>query len=265
MLRSERLARDVLAARERIIKQQDKVRAKRRALPIRVFTPGTLVFAYIQDTDVNCRKLQSPWAGPFYVMKRQPGDHPPLIRVMVNRQDTVDGIAIHQDRLKVFIPDPHRYFIDPVPGVFDTWHELEDGALPDISKFALTEADLDTITEICGNTQPLVPTQIGKAERSDHCTMCREKVLLVAIKEKKASRIDCSFCNGFIHSVCLFKGKARSAANIPKVYRCPLCVRELPKALRAAKVIVMDRVKAIESAVTAVRLHTFDEDVFSPL
>jgi len=248
--RCERLAREVQCAQKLLSKQQDKVKDRRSRLPSRSFPVNSLVFVYMPDLGVKSRKLQSPWQGPFRILPRQPDDHPPLYRVLTHRQDAAHGVAIHQDRLKAFVPDVDRQWVDPTPDGLDSWHELEDGSKPDISSFGLSDDDIEAIALVCNNSQPLRPSVFDV--RSDHCTICRQKLLKKAVKQGLSVNVNCAFCNGFTHSECAFNGDKRSAVNRPAIYRCAHCVMELPKALQAAREIHAARARALLSASGAV-------------
>jgi hypothetical protein len=121
-----------------------------------------------------------------------------------------------------------RYWFDPLPGAADSFAPVEDGSWP--GALDLKPEQLEELTKMLGGSNPLVPREWAKGGRSEYCYICRKKQLLKAGPE---ARVDCAFCNGFVHAKCLYtEGTTRVAKFKPVLFRCNHCVRELEKSFR---------------------------------
>jgi hypothetical protein len=190
----------------------------------RPFLAGESAFLLLPtDRQAASRKLSHKSAGPYTVMG--PGPSPNTVRVLMNRGNLTEGNVVHVSYLKHFDACEARYWYDPVPNVASSFAGAEDGAWP--GNLGLTPSQLEELSEELGGSNPLVPSVLP---RSENCLVCRQKQLL---KAGAMARVDCAFCNAFVHSTCLYNaGTARVAEKKPDAYRCAHCVLELEKAFR---------------------------------
>jgi hypothetical protein len=240
---AEILERHVRAHRE--ARREMVAVAKAKITKRREYKPGQYVHVYwVNDESAECKKLSSRWRGPFKVMPRVVGDHEPLIRVQTHTMDAVNGELYHPDRLKLFAPFTPRYLFDPTPEPELPFTKQENGSYP--GSLGLTDAELDELSDVLHNSQPLVPMfdQLDASDMASECFACLGKVLVTV----PATR--CSFCSALVHNECLL-GPNRAAKDIPAAYRCPDCIRELPAAFAFAELKLATRSLSLTDAIWA--------------
>lgn len=225
-------------SRQRREQRREYVRASVEARNAQPFLPGQLVMVrLLQDITASSKKLAHQSEGPFTVMG--PGPHHNTVRIQMNRGDFVNGNIVHVEHVKHLETNASRYFYDPTPNSATRFAEAENGAWP--GDLGLLPGELAELAVELQGSQPLVPT---KYPQSDYCYICRKQQLL---KAGAGARVQCSFCNGFAHTSCLYTaGSERAAAQRPTIFRCSGCVRDLTTAFDFVRRKAETRSAAVE-------------------
>jgi hypothetical protein len=143
----------------------------------------------------------------------------------------VDGnVVVHTSYLKHLDRVPSRFWVDPLPGMGESFARVEDGSWPGRASLGLQPEQLEELNRMLGGSNPLVPLELEPGARSQFCYICRKKQLLKAGRD---ARVKCAFCDGFAHAKCLHtEGTTRVVENKPVLFRCNHCVLEMEKTFR---------------------------------